>query len=1075
MSTSERGREGAPSLPTIRAKLTSIVLACLIPAMIGFALLIGHFLVRERDRIKEDSLASARTLIHAVDRDLQAGLNVASALASSPNLDKPDLAAFLLQAKSVLGKDFPANNIVLSDRDGRQVLNTLRPLGESMVDPTSRERLRRVFESGKPAVSDLFIGGVLRIPLVSVQVPVVRNGEVAYVLSMAFLPDRIGKVLDELRLPDEYVMGIIDNQGVIIARTRDPQRFVGQRAAPALIQRLHEVDEGVVEVDSVDGTPVYSMFSRSRLSGWTVAVGISRSAVLMQPLRSVVWIGWIVLAMTLAGLGVAWKLGGGIGRSVHSLARTTTDIDEARDPTRSSVTFREAEEVAAELAQHRHRLAELVDQRTLQLTESNARLAASERMIRGVTDNLPSLVSYWDADLRCRFANRQFFDWFHKTPDEMTAISIAELLGEEDLAFVTPHLRRVLQGHLETFERTIAVPSGQVRDTLTSYIPDIDADGVVVGFFALVSDVSALQQAEEAQRVAATAFESADSMLITDAQFVILQINQAFSEATGYSMADVLGQTPRLFRSDRHDASFYNEMWERLKRTGSWRGEMWNLTKNGETVPSWTTVTAVKNAAGVTTHYVASQTDIAARKAAEEEIRQLAFFDALTGLPNRRLLNDRLRQTLASRVRSGSHGALMFIDLDKFKVLNDTFGHDMGDLLLQQVSIRLSRCLRATDTVARLGGDEFVVLLPDLGKTPEAAATSAEQVGMKILTVLNQTFDLNDQPYRNTPSIGVTMFDGTDGDSAALMKRADLAMYQAKVAGRNALRFFDPALQSAVDARGIAIAELQQAIGQNEFILHYQTQVDNNARVVGVEALVRWVNPRRGLVSPLEFIPLAEDTGLIRPLGLWVIEAACRQLAAWALRPSTAHLAVSVNVSVAQFRHATFVADVLAVLDRTAIDASRLKIELTESLLLTDVENVILKMSGLNARGIRFSLDDFGTGYSSLTYLKRLPLFELKVDRSFVSDVLTDHRDAAIARSIVRLSQSLGLSVAVEGVETGEQRQFFAELGCDTYQGYLFSKPMPPAEMEAASGLVPAYWSADDQLSLTLLGHGPSA
>ena len=369
----------------------------------------------------------------------------------------------------------------------------------------------------------------------------------------------------------------------------------------------------------------------------------------------------------------------------------------------------------------------------------------------------------------------------------------------------------------------------------------------------------------------------------------------------------------------------------------------------------------------------------------------------------------------------------MFIDLDHFKLLNDTLGHEMGDLLLQQVSVRLTRCTRATDTVARLGGDEFVVLFANLSRTPEVAATHIEQVGAKILAVMNQPFELNGSPYRNTPSIGVTMFDGKNGDGTELMRRADLAMYQAKVAGRNALRFYDPELQAAIDARVLVIGELHEAIAGSQFLLHYQTQVDRTGEVVGVEAL----------------------------LGLWVIEAACRQLATWALEPLVAHLIVSVNVSVAQFRHATFVTDVLAVLDRMAVDATLLKLELTESLLLTDVENVILKMNALSARGIRFSLDDFGTGYSSLTYLKRLPLYELKVDRSFVTDVLFDRRDAAIARSIVALAQSLGLSVAVEGLEVEAQRQFFVEIGCDTYQGFLFSRPRPVAEVEHALGLSP--------------------
>ncbi|MEO8101888.1 MAG: EAL domain-containing protein [Betaproteobacteria bacterium] len=435
--------------------------------------------------------------------------------------------------------------------------------------------------------------------------------------------------------------------------------------------------------------------------------------------------------------------------------------------------------------------------------------------------------------------------------------------------------------------------------------------------------------------------------------------------------------------------------------------------------------------------------DITQRKAAAGEIAQLAFYDTLTSLPNRRLLSDRLQQSLATSLRTSRKGALLFIDLDNFKTLNDTLGHDQGDRLLQQVALRLVTCVRESDTVGRFGGDEFLVILEDLSDDPLEAARHTEGVGEKILAVLNRPYDLSGREHYSTPSIGVTLFAEPGDNVDELLKRADLAMYQAKGAGRNALRFFDPEIQTMVAARAAMEEELRQAVPRGELVLHYQVQVNVAGRPIGAEALVRWNHPSRGLVLPGEFIALAEATGLIQPLGQWVLEEACRQLVAWADQPHKAHWILGINVSSRQFRHPAFVEQVVAVLEKTGANPLKLKLELTESLLLEDVENVVLKMTALRARGLSFSLDDFGTGYSSLSYLKRLPLDQLKIDQSFVRDVLTDANDAAIARTIIALAQILGLTVMAEGVETEAQRDFLTRQGCQAYQGYLFGRPGP--------------------------------
>jgi len=599
----------------------------------------------------------------------------------------------------------------------------------------------------------------------------------------------------------------------------------------------------------------------------------------------------------------------------------------------------------------------------------------------------------------------------------------------------------------EIWNRTKA---GRVYPEWLSISTSHGADGQVLNYIGVFSDITDRKRIESDLRIAATAFEAQEGMFITDAKGVILRVNPGFSEITGYSASEAIGKTPGLLSSGRHDAAFYATMRESIEQTGAWQGEIWNRRKSGEIFPEWLTITAVKDGDGNITHHVSTLTDITQRKAAENEIKHLAFYDPLTRLPNRRLLLDRLQHALSSSARSARAGALMFIDLDHFKTLNDTLGHDKGDLLLQGVAQRLLASVREIDTVARLGGDEFVVMLEDLSMHDEEAAGQTEVVGEKILAALNQPYDLAGHEYQSTPSIGITLFNGHSSTLEELLKRADLAMYQAKAAGRNAIRFFDPEMQSIVNTRAVLEADLREAVRDNQFVLHYQAQVDGTGKQTGVEALVRWQHPKRGLVSPADFIPLAEETGLILPLGHWVLKTACRQLVAWSLAPATADLCMAINVSALQCRQADFVAQVLAVLEDSGANPHKLKLELTESMLFDNVEDMISKMSALKAHGVGFSLDDFGTGYSSLSYLKRLPLDQLKIDQSFVRDLLTDTNDAAIARTIVALAESLGLSVIAEGVETEAQRDCLARQGCHAYQGYFFGRPGPAEALLAA-------------------------
>lgn len=559
----------------------------------------------------------------------------------------------------------------------------------------------------------------------------------------------------------------------------------------------------------------------------------------------------------------------------------------------------------------------------------------------------------------------------------------------------------------------------------------------------------ALDKTNTELRIAAAAFNAQEGMIVTDINGVILSANRSFLSLTGYTAEELVGQTPRLFRSLRRETDFYQSMWNSVRSTGGWQGEMSLRTKSGEHCPRWLAISAVRNEAGEVTNYIGSYYDISKLKHAEEKIHELAFYDQLTGLPNRVLLIDRVRHALNANLRHKFFGALLFIDLDNFKTLNDSLGHDMGDLLLKNAAARISRCIRTEDTVARFGGDEFVVLLGNLGtQKAKTAALQAEAIAEKILAAFAEPFRLDMYEHPCTPSIGVTLFSPEDRNVEELLKRADLAMYDAKTAGRNGLRFFDPVMQTMISARAALEADLREDLKNETLLLHYQPQVDHEGRLIGAEALARWPHAQKGMISPSDFIPVAESTGLILPLGTLMLTIACRQIALWSDDPATEHLTIAINVSALQMRQKNFVEQVCTIIEQAGANPHRVKIELTESTLVSNVEDVIAKMEKLKKIGISFSLDDFGTGYSSLSYLKRLPINQLKIDRSFVKDILVDPNDAAIAQMIVALSKSLGLSVIAEGVETEEQYTFLARQGQLNYQGYLFGRPLPPEDFE---------------------------
>lgn len=565
----------------------------------------------------------------------------------------------------------------------------------------------------------------------------------------------------------------------------------------------------------------------------------------------------------------------------------------------------------------------------------------------------------------------------------------------------------------------------------------------------LVSIAVERESAQYDQRIAATAFETSKGMTITGPDMAILRVNRAFTAITGYEPQDVIGKTPRILSSGRHDRSFYEAMWRKIEETGSWEGEIWNRRKNGEIYPQYLMINSVKTDDGDISNYVASLEDISESKEADAKIHNLAFYDTLTQLPNRQLLADRLEHALAGSTRSGKYGALLMIDLDRFKTVNEALGYDAGDQLLKQVAARLGGCVLEGDTLARSGADEFVILMEEFADNAEDAAANAKTVANHVLSALSLPYQLAGQAYHGSVGIGATLLFDHDCGREDLLKQAEIAMNQAKLSGRNALRFFDPAMQAAIEARTGMEAELRKAIELGQFELHYQIQVDHAARATGVEALIRWRHPERGMVPPFQFIPLAEETGLILAIGDWVLDTACARLQAWQDDPATRRLSVAVNVSARQFNQDGFVAQVRELIGRHGINPAKLKLELTESMLLDDIDAMIEKMNALREIGVGLELDDFGTGYSSLQYLKRLPIERLKIDQGFVRDLVRDDNDKAIVRTIISMARSLNLEVIAEGVETEEQRRYLESQGCGHYQGYLFGRPGPAADIES--------------------------
>jgi diguanylate cyclase (GGDEF)-like protein/PAS domain S-box-containing protein len=702
----------------------------------------------------------------------------------------------------------------------------------------------------------------------------------------------------------------------------------------------------------------------------------------------------------------------------------------------------------ADLVTAFHHMSGRIQQREREVLQLNDELKRSEAHANQIIDNAPdAMVVTNRAGVIVRLNDRatQLFGYRQK-----------DLLGESVDTLVPPRFVGNHEAHREHFH------AGKAQKTHRELYA-LHADGTEIPVqislaqmhgpsgirtIASISDITKRREAEQELRIAATAFDSYEAMFVTDAQANIIRINKAFTTVTGYEPEDVLGQNPRMFKSGRHDAEFYDDMWRCLTETGRWQGEVWDRRKNGEIFPKWSTISSITDRDDNITHYIAIFSDISVVKKAEERATKLAFFDPLTKLPNRRRLVERLGEWIIESERSRQYGAVFFIDLDHFKRVNDTLGHDHGDEVLIEVARRLKNAQRKSDMIARLGGDEFVVVARELGTSTAITMSNARRIGQKLLVALAAPHVRNGRSYACTGSVGVALFMGEGTTAEGLFRNSDVAMYEAKRIGRNDIRFFDPAMQAVLEQKTHLETDLREALQHGQFVLHYQKRVDRQGKTVGAEALVRWNHPQRGLLTPAEFIPACEESGLIVALGNWVTNEACKKLAEWQTNETLQPLKLSINVSAKELAQKAFVKQVSTTMNAWAIQPNRLELEITEGTAHDNLEELIERLQRLRALGVSIALDDFGTGYSSLSYLKRLPLDVLKIDRSFVSDMGAGSSDEAIVQSIIQVGTTLGLEVLAEGVETESQYEALKTHGCIEFQGFHFARPVPAEEFE---------------------------
>lgn len=848
---------------------------------------------------------------------------------------------------------------------------------------------------------------------------------------------------------------LADNQGLFITKPRysSQQGILNPISAIPMQHCLHGENDETLNLDYRGVSIIHGFRSVPEIGGGCIMAHVDQAEAFAPLTRLVTGLGIVAFLFACSAWLIATLIGRSMSKPIIALANMSRALSLGDFTQRVSLA---GYSEIVELSRLFNGMAEQLDNTLTQLKASEYELEQKivertyelhERHRKYHSVIRTTGEGFWQFDREGRLleANPAYACLSGYSEAELVGMYITDLEALESPDDTAQHVRKIMLYGTDTFETRHRRKDGSVWDVEVN-ASFIDEDGgYFVGFF---KDITERKRARQELRIAATAFETLEGITITDADEKIVRVNQAFTQITGYTQEEVIGNKPSMLKSGRHDKEFYRAMHCALQSNGQWEGEIWDRHKDGHIYPKWLAITAVKDDLGHITHYVGNFTDITERKASEEKIKNLAFYDTLTELANRRLLAERLDHAIAMQARTENYGALLFLDLDNFKLLNDTQGHGVGDELLIEVAHRLKACVRETDTVARLGGDEFIVLLGELGTASDSVAVQVKTVAEKIVSILAEPYILSSVVHNCSSSIGIVLFCDSGATAESVLAQADTAMYAAKKSGKNTYRFFDPAMQQELEQRAKFESALRQAINNKQLKLFYQPQVDDKKQMIGVEALIRWYHPEMGLILPVQFIPLAEETDIILIIGHWVLETACAQLKAWRSQPLARNLSIAVNVSAKQFYQPNFVDEIRELMQQYSIEPKQLKLELTESMVLKEMDIAIEKMLELKSIGIVLAMDDFGTGYSSLSYLKNLPFDQIKIDKSFMDDIKKNNNDAYIIHSVITLGKLMQIAVVAEGVEDTEQDELLKSLGCTVFQGYLFGKPVPVEELE---------------------------
>ncbi len=1039
----------ASSQRPVRTFLLWVVLGCLLPGVIGaIALLVDEYR-QSRIQLERDTLQTARALIYAVDVQILGVQRLGQGLATAESIANGDLGRFYLRARRALDESRLGSTVALSDQTGRLVLNTAVEFGVPLPMNGNPELVRRVFETRAPVISHLFVSAVSRRPLMAVGLPVLVDGKVIYALTVSMEPGQFAETLGRQHLPTGWTTTVFDENGTMVASSNAAEQVEGKKPREDYLQALMKSSAGNFDALTDNGTPVAAAFAQSPTTGWRVAVNVPKDALTTGLFRR---LSTLVLGIAiLFGIGIwlAQALSKRIARSFQALVAPAFALGSGESVSLPLVEVMEAAEVTEALADAAKLLKErttALEAREKDLVERSGALRRSENRLRTLTEHAPAAIAIFDRGMRYLAVSRRWIEDNQLDGKDIIGMCHYDVLPHIPARWRDVHRRGLAGETLRADADRIENPDGSVQWRRWEVWPWRDnmgkVGGIVIASENITERVVAERQLRESEARLALALKAANTAVweMDVATQMLLPADERLFTMLGYGQNNLQTLAQWFAHMHEEDREHVSELFKEVidGRRENYSSEVRFREKSGH----WHWVLCQATAAsrgpdGKATRLVGTHTDIHVRKLAEQRAREAALHDPLTGLPNRALVFEYGGHLLAAAQRNHAQGALLFIDLDRFKPINDIYGHEVGDRVLREVGARLVTCTRQEDLVGRLGGDEFVIILPHLAFEMRRAVIVAQHIIDSISrTILVDTLELS-----LSPSVGISYYPEHASDIGELIHAADMAMYQAKKLGHGNYRLYTPELNQHADEVYLLEARLKSALKNDRLELHYQPVMDiKTGALLGVEALVRLADDGWGPVGPQVFIPVAESAGLIGHLGEWVATEACRQHEAW--KSEGLRVTIAINVSPFQFRQKGFADTLHGILAKTGVDPGCIQLEITESAVMENLDEAVAILNRIKALGVKVALDDFGTGYSSLSQLSSLPIDKLKVDQSFVKRVECDQASRAVTEAIIALGHSLKLEVIGEGIESEDALRYLKEHGCDQAQGYWFSGPL---------------------------------